>query len=64
MIKRCAWLDDNPLMLAYHDREWGVPVRDDRELFERWSAADRSAPSCGSSWEANPSRTAGAGLVN
>ena len=34
MIKRCAWLDDNPLMLAYHDQEWGVPVRDDRELFE------------------------------
>ena len=34
MIKRCAWLDDNPLMLAYHDREWGVPVRNDRELFE------------------------------
>lgn len=34
MIKRCAWLDDNPLMLAYHDREWGVPVWDDGELFE------------------------------
>ena len=34
MIKRCAWLDDNPLMLAYHDQEWGVPVRDDRALFE------------------------------
>lgn len=34
MIKRCAWLDDNPLMLTYHDQEWGVPVRDDRALFE------------------------------
>ncbi|MBI2402826.1 MAG: DNA-3-methyladenine glycosylase I [Gemmatimonadetes bacterium] len=34
MIQRCAWLDDNPLMLRYHDQEWGVPVRDDRELFE------------------------------
>ena len=34
MIKRCAWLDDNPLMLAYHDQEWGVPVRDNRALFE------------------------------
>ena len=31
---RC-WQSDNPLMQAYHDREWGVPVRDDRELFER-----------------------------
>ncbi len=33
-VKRCAWLDDNPLMLRYHDDEWGVPVRDDRALFE------------------------------
>ncbi len=34
MITRCAWLDDNPLMLRYHDEEWGVPVREDRLLFE------------------------------
>ena len=33
-VKRCAWPSDNPLMLAYHDQEWGVPVRDDRALFE------------------------------
>jgi DNA-3-methyladenine glycosylase I len=31
--KRCAWAR-NPLAVAYHDREWGVPVRDDRRLFE------------------------------
>lgn len=31
--KRCAW-PRNPLALEYHDREWGVPVRDDRTLFE------------------------------
>ena len=31
--KRCAWAR-NPLAIAYHDREWGVPVRDDRKLFE------------------------------
>ena len=31
--KRCAWAR-NPLAIAYHDREWGVPVRDDRTLFE------------------------------
>ena len=31
--KRCAWAR-NPLALAYHDREWGVPVREDRRLFE------------------------------
>lgn len=31
--KRCAWAR-NPLSIAYHDREWGVPVRDDRKLFE------------------------------
>src|SRR3970040_2234322 len=34
MIKRCAWLDDNPLRLEYHDQEWGVPVPGDRELFQ------------------------------
>jgi DNA-3-methyladenine glycosylase I len=33
-IKRCAWVSDDPLMIAYHDREWGVPVHDDRKLFE------------------------------
>jgi len=30
---RCAWAR-NPLAIAYHDREWGVPVREDRTLFE------------------------------
>ena len=33
MIKRCWVGGDDPLMLAYHDEEWGVPVRDDRALF-------------------------------
>jgi DNA-3-methyladenine glycosylase I len=31
--KRCAWAR-NPLAVAYHAREWGVPVREDRKLFE------------------------------
>jgi DNA-3-methyladenine glycosylase I len=31
---RCAWAGDDPLMVAHHDDEWGVPVRDDRTLFE------------------------------
>jgi len=32
---RCAWVSvDNPLMLEYHDREWGVPVHNDRKHFE------------------------------
>jgi DNA-3-methyladenine glycosylase I len=31
---RCAWVGDDPLMVAYHDREWGVPVHDDRQHFE------------------------------
>jgi len=30
---RCAW-PSNPLAIAYHDKEWGVPVHDDRRLFE------------------------------
>jgi DNA-3-methyladenine glycosylase I len=34
-INRCTWADsDDSLMLEYHDREWGVPVRDDRRHFE------------------------------
>ena len=32
--KRCAWVGDDPLYREYHDREWGVPVHDDRHLFE------------------------------
>jgi DNA-3-methyladenine glycosylase I len=32
---RCAWVNaDDPLMIEYHDREWGVPVHDDRKHFE------------------------------
>ncbi len=34
MVKRCAWATGSELMIAYHDREWGVPVHDDRKLFE------------------------------
>jgi DNA-3-methyladenine glycosylase I len=33
-ILRCEWAGTEPLYLAYHDDEWGVPVHDDRELFE------------------------------
>ncbi len=32
--QRCAWPNDNPLMIEYHDKEWGVPVHDDIRLFE------------------------------
>lgn len=32
--KRCAWVNDNPLMILYHDKEWGVPVHNDKKLFE------------------------------
>lgn len=32
--KRCGWSTSNSLMIAYHDREWGVPLHDDRKLFE------------------------------
>lgn len=31
---RCGWCGTDPLYVAYHDREWGRPVRDDRRLFE------------------------------
>jgi DNA-3-methyladenine glycosylase I len=32
--KRCTWAGTDPLMIDYHDREWGVPVEDDRRHFE------------------------------
>lgn len=32
--KRCAWVSTDPLYIAYHDEEWGVPVYDDNKLFE------------------------------
>ncbi len=31
---RCSWPTDDPLMIEYHDVEWGVPLRDDRKIFE------------------------------
>ena len=31
---RCGWVSREPLYIAYHDEEWGVPVRDDKRLFE------------------------------
>jgi DNA-3-methyladenine glycosylase I len=33
-LTRCTWAGTDPAMVAYHDREWGVPVHDDRVLFE------------------------------
>jgi DNA-3-methyladenine glycosylase I len=33
-LRRCAWCGTDPLYLRYHDDEWGVPLHDDRELFE------------------------------
>ncbi len=34
MKGRCPWAGDDPVYRAYHDEEWGVPVHDDRTLFE------------------------------
>ena len=33
--KRCPWPGTDPLYIAYHDEEWGVPERDDRALYEK-----------------------------
>ncbi len=32
--RRCGWVTKDPIYMAYHDEEWGVPVHDDRRLFE------------------------------
>jgi len=34
MDNRCKWCGTDPLLIAYHDHEWGIPVHDDRLLFE------------------------------
>lgn len=33
-MPRCFWCTDDPLYMAYHDQEWGVPLRDPQQLFE------------------------------
>ncbi|MFV9509949.1 DNA-3-methyladenine glycosylase I [Tepidibacillus sp. LV47] len=33
-MNRCSWVKGDPLCIEYHDHEWGVPVHDDRKLFE------------------------------
>jgi DNA-3-methyladenine glycosylase I len=34
MPTRCAWAGEDPLYVAYHDLEWGIPIHDDQRLFE------------------------------
>jgi DNA-3-methyladenine glycosylase I len=34
-LRRCPWPKDDPLYVAYHDQEWGVPEYDDRALYEK-----------------------------
>ncbi len=34
MKHRCAWVSDKEIYIKYHDEEWGVPVRDDKKMFE------------------------------
>lgn len=43
----CAWADENDLNRAYHDAEWGVPVHDDRHMFEHLIL---ECLQCGLSW--------------
>ena len=33
-VLRCAWVGTDPRYVRYHDEEWGVPVHDDRRIFE------------------------------
>jgi DNA-3-methyladenine glycosylase I len=45
--RRCGWAESDPLLIAYHDEEWGVPSFDDRHLFELLSLEGAQA---GLSW--------------
>ncbi len=47
MRERCSWAGSDPLYVAYHDTEWGVPVHDERALFEFLSLECQQA---GLSW--------------
>jgi DNA-3-methyladenine glycosylase I len=54
---RCAWVNlKNPLYVDYHDNEWGVPVHDDRSLFELLTLEGAQA---GLSWESVLNKRAG-----
>lgn len=33
-MQRCGWVSQDPLYIAYHDKEWGVPETDGKKLFE------------------------------
>lgn len=47
MSARCPWADEDPLYIPYHDEPWGVPLHDDRGLFEMLILEGRQA---GLSW--------------
>ncbi len=46
-MNRCSWVGDDPLMVAYHDTEWGVPLHDEVKQFEFISM---EVMQCGLSW--------------
>ncbi|MGH7621511.1 MAG: DNA-3-methyladenine glycosylase I [Gemmatimonadaceae bacterium] len=46
--QRCSWAGDDPLMVAYHDDEWGAPLHDDARLFELLTLEGAQA---GLSWQ-------------
>jgi len=46
-MKRCSWTGDDPLLVEYHDKEWGVPLHDERKQFEFLSM---EVMQCGLSW--------------
>lgn len=48
-LLRCSWSETNKLLMTYHDKEWGVPVHDDRHLFEMLCLEGAQA---GLSWQA------------
>lgn len=48
MVRFCAWADKNAANRIYHDTEWGVPVHDDRQMFEHLML---ECLQCGLSWD-------------
>jgi DNA-3-methyladenine glycosylase I len=71
--RRCAWAARDALLMAYHDQEWGVPIHDDRALFEflvlegaqaglSWSTILNKRPAYRTAFDHfNPAKVAGYG---
>ena len=60
-MERCGWVSQDPLYIAYHDNEWGVPETDSKKLFEMICLEGQQA---GLSWRQHVSLVTNDGTSN